>query len=189
MHGRGDDLDALRRGLGNLEKHLESIGHFGERAIVAINRFGDDTDEEIAAIAERHEPAGAAEVLLAWWREAPETFSVIRDRDDVVVGFFSLLDTAAIRRARGFDDPVVDEWAQHLLDNPLPKGQVALALRRWLDAETGDASANEILQEVSVIAGDLDDKAACVKPEPVDRHVGVRRDVGEPRAEIGRAHV
>jgi len=63
---------------------------------------------------------------------------VIRDRDGVVVGFFSLLDTSHIRGARGFDDPVVEEWAQHLLDNPVPKGQVALALRRWLDVERGE---------------------------------------------------
>lgn len=92
----------------------------------------------IAAIAERHEPAEAFATLLSWWNEAPETFSVIRDRDAVVVGFFSLLNTTLIRRARSFADPVVDAWAQHLLDNPLPKGQVALALRRWLDSERGE---------------------------------------------------
>jgi hypothetical protein len=94
--------------------------------------------EAIAAIAERHEPPDAFRTLESWWREAPESFSVIRDRDAVVVGFFSLLDTTLIRRARSFDDPVVDAWARHLLDNPLPKGQVALALRRWLDRERGE---------------------------------------------------
>jgi hypothetical protein len=92
----------------------------------------------IAAIAERHEPQDAVATLMAWWAEAPKSFSVIRDRDAVVVGFFSLLDTTLVRRARSFDDPVADDWAQHLLDNPLPKGQVALALRRWLDSERGE---------------------------------------------------
>jgi len=99
-------------------------------------RPGDAT--AIADIAKRHEPSEAAARLGSWWTEAPETFSVIRDRDGVVVGFFSLLDTSHIRGARGFDDPVVEEWAQHLLDNPVPKGQVALALRRWLDVERGE---------------------------------------------------
>ena len=92
----------------------------------------------VAEIAERHEPAEAAALLRAWGDEVPETFSVIRDRDAVVVGFFSLLDTTHIRRARAFADPVVDAWGQHLLDNPLPKGQVALGLRRWLDRERGE---------------------------------------------------
>ena len=94
--------------------------------------------DAIAAIAERHEPPEAAAQLRSWLDEAPGSFSVVRDRDGVVVGFFSLLDTALIRRARAFSDPVVDSWAQHLLDNPLPRGQVALALRRWLDSERGE---------------------------------------------------
>ncbi|MEZ4320498.1 MAG: formate--tetrahydrofolate ligase [Myxococcota bacterium] len=57
MHG-GVELDALtepnpdavRKGLGNLEKHLESVGHFGARPIVALNRFYADTDAEIAVV-------------------------------------------------------------------------------------------------------------------------------------------
>jgi formate--tetrahydrofolate ligase len=47
------DAGAVRRGLPNLDKHVENIRHFGEPPIVALNRFGDDTDEEIAAVAER----------------------------------------------------------------------------------------------------------------------------------------
>ncbi len=47
------DPDAVRRGLPNLEKHLENIGCFHESPIVALNRFGSDTDEEIAVVEER----------------------------------------------------------------------------------------------------------------------------------------
>ncbi|HEX6051873.1 MAG TPA: formate--tetrahydrofolate ligase, partial [Gemmatimonadaceae bacterium] len=47
------DAGAVRRGLPNLDKHVENIRHFGEPPIVALNRFGDDTDEEIAVVAER----------------------------------------------------------------------------------------------------------------------------------------
>ena len=46
------DPEAVRRGLPNLEKHLESIGCFGERSIVALNAFAADTDEEIAVVRE-----------------------------------------------------------------------------------------------------------------------------------------
>jgi formate--tetrahydrofolate ligase len=57
MHGgRGlDELDrsdpaAVKQGLPNLEKHIENIGHFVERPVVAINRFQKDTPEEIDVV-------------------------------------------------------------------------------------------------------------------------------------------
>jgi len=52
------DPEAVRRGLPNLEKHLESIGCFGERPVVAINRFAQDTAEEIAVVRECCEALG-----------------------------------------------------------------------------------------------------------------------------------
>jgi len=49
------DPGAVQRGLPNLEKHIENIGHFGEPPIVALNRFGADTDEEIDVVRRRCE--------------------------------------------------------------------------------------------------------------------------------------
>lgn len=57
MHG-GVSLDAINqpdpgailRGRGNLEKHIENMRKFGMHAIVAVNRFAGDTDEEIQAV-------------------------------------------------------------------------------------------------------------------------------------------
>lgn len=46
-HGRGTDLKAVKAGLANLEKHIENIRCFQVPVIVAINRFLDDTDEEL----------------------------------------------------------------------------------------------------------------------------------------------
>jgi len=46
-NGSGTDINALKKGLSNLEKHLENISLYNVPAIVAINRFIDDTDEEI----------------------------------------------------------------------------------------------------------------------------------------------
>ncbi len=40
----------LKAGIPNLEKHLENIAHFGVPAIVAVNRFPTDTDEEIEVL-------------------------------------------------------------------------------------------------------------------------------------------
>jgi formate--tetrahydrofolate ligase len=48
----GPDPEAVRRGLPNLEKHVENIRHFGEPPVVALNRFGADRDDEIAVVAE-----------------------------------------------------------------------------------------------------------------------------------------
>lgn len=60
MHGGkklGDlnqvDAEAVQRGLENLDKHIENVGKFNKRPIVALNRFASDSDEEIALVAER----------------------------------------------------------------------------------------------------------------------------------------
>ena len=44
------DPAAVERGLDNLRKHVESIRIFESTPIVAINRFADDSDDEIAVI-------------------------------------------------------------------------------------------------------------------------------------------
>ncbi len=105
---------------------------------LAVEPARPDDAPAIERIAERHEPPEAASQLASWWDEEPTTFSVVRDRDGVVTGFFSLLSTAHIQRPRTFADPIVAAWAKHLRDNPVPKGQVVLGLRRWLDAERGE---------------------------------------------------
>jgi formate--tetrahydrofolate ligase len=47
------DPGAVARGLPNLEKHVENIGCFGERPLVALNRFGADRDDEIDVVRAR----------------------------------------------------------------------------------------------------------------------------------------
>ena len=46
-NGKGNNLDAVKKGLSNLQKHLENISFFCLPVIVAINRFIEDTDKEI----------------------------------------------------------------------------------------------------------------------------------------------
>ena len=57
MHGGVDkknlaapNVSAVENGLENLEKHIENIKNFGLPAIVALNDFPTDTDEEISAV-------------------------------------------------------------------------------------------------------------------------------------------
>jgi formate--tetrahydrofolate ligase len=64
---REPDAAAVRAGLPNLEKHLETIDHFGVPELVVLNRFATDTDEEIAAVVDRCNELGVAvEVADVW---------------------------------------------------------------------------------------------------------------------------
>src|SRR6187200_2598390 len=51
-HGGNPDggLDAIERGAANLRRHLEIVAEFGLRAVVAVNRFPGDTDEEVELV-------------------------------------------------------------------------------------------------------------------------------------------
>jgi formate--tetrahydrofolate ligase len=60
------DTKALKKGLANLEKHVENILAFGIQPVVAINRFASDTDEELNIVKDRCKyidvPASIADV-------------------------------------------------------------------------------------------------------------------------------
>ncbi len=53
------DPEAVVRGLPNLEKHLENVARFGRPAVVALNVFDQDSEEELAAIERRCAELGA----------------------------------------------------------------------------------------------------------------------------------
>jgi formate--tetrahydrofolate ligase len=54
------DAAAVERGLANLDKHVENIACFGERPIVALNRFEADTPDEIDVVRRHCEELGVA---------------------------------------------------------------------------------------------------------------------------------
>jgi formate--tetrahydrofolate ligase len=60
-----ENVDALTRGLPNLEKQIENIRAFGVPAVVAINRFPSDTAREHAAIRECALAAGACDAVVS----------------------------------------------------------------------------------------------------------------------------
>jgi formate--tetrahydrofolate ligase len=76
MHGGMDKKElktpspeAVQRGLGNLEKHVENINMFGLPAVVAINHFAADTAEEIAVIERFCAGLGIRAVVARHWAE------------------------------------------------------------------------------------------------------------------------
>ena len=53
------DPAAVERGLGNLRKHIENIRAFGEKPVVALNKFHSDSEDEIAIVRQACEEMGA----------------------------------------------------------------------------------------------------------------------------------
>ena len=58
-----ENLEALSAGICNLEKHIENLKQFGVGVIVALNRFGTDTDSELALVQKVCEEKGATLAL------------------------------------------------------------------------------------------------------------------------------
>lgn len=61
--------DAVGRGLENMEKHLENIKRFGVPAVVAINHFLQDSDEEVKVIQKRCAELGVEAIVSKGWAE------------------------------------------------------------------------------------------------------------------------
>ena len=79
MHGgvaktelKGENLEALAKGMCNLERHIRNVGKYGVPAVVAINRFTDDTDAEIELIRSTCEGLGAKVIACTHWSDGGE---------------------------------------------------------------------------------------------------------------------
>ena len=79
MHGGMDkkelaneNLDALRKGIANLEKHIENIRKFGLPAIVAMNAFPTDTKAELDLLREICEAKGVKVALSEVWAKGAD---------------------------------------------------------------------------------------------------------------------
>ena len=64
-----EDVDAVRRGLKNLGRHIRNIGKFGVPVVVAINEFTLDTQAEIDVVAEYCESLGTQAIRCTHWRD------------------------------------------------------------------------------------------------------------------------
>lgn len=64
-----EDIESLKKGLGNLEKQIENIRKFGVPLIVAINVFLSDTQEEIAIVGKRCKELGIEVAPCEVWEK------------------------------------------------------------------------------------------------------------------------
>lgn len=78
-HGNADIKDvnqpnkeALKKGLGNLEKHIENILAFKIQPVVALNRFTNDTDEELNYVKNHCKELGVQVSIADVWGKGGE---------------------------------------------------------------------------------------------------------------------
>lgn len=68
----GENLDALKRGIVNLEKHIENIQKYDVPVIVTLNSFITDTEAEYAYIKKFCEDRGCEFALSEVWAKGGE---------------------------------------------------------------------------------------------------------------------
>ena len=76
MHGgvekddlKNENLDALKKGLPNLKRHIENIKKFGLELIVAVNHFVTDTEKEVQIIKDYCSKLGVKVSLCTHWAD------------------------------------------------------------------------------------------------------------------------
>ncbi|HUF21199.1 MAG TPA: formate--tetrahydrofolate ligase [Burkholderiales bacterium] len=63
-----EDLEALEKGVANLERHLDNVrNRFGLGCVVSLNRFSGDTEAEIALLRRKVEALGVRLVVATHW--------------------------------------------------------------------------------------------------------------------------
>ena len=79
MHGgvakddlKTENVDAVEKGLINLERHIENIKKFGLPVAVAVNHFIKDTDDEVKALIKFCDELGVKASLCTHWADGGE---------------------------------------------------------------------------------------------------------------------
>ena len=67
-----ENLEALKAGLGNLEKHIENIAKFDLPCVVAINAFPTDTEAELQLLNECCKKLGVEVAISKVWEKGAD---------------------------------------------------------------------------------------------------------------------
>ena len=68
----GENLEALEKGIANLEKHIENLQKYGVPVIVTLNSFVSDTDAEVSYVREFCRERGCEFALSQVWEKGGE---------------------------------------------------------------------------------------------------------------------
>ena len=174
-----ENVPALQKGLVNLEKHIENMQKFGVPVVVAINRFGTDTDAEIAALAEAMQKKGVEFSLCEHFAKGGE--GAIDLAEKVV---------AACERPANFQ-PIYE------LERPIEE-KVETIAREIYGAEgvTFSAAAKKAIRDITALG--KADLPICVaktqyslsdNPKLLGRPTGFKLSVGEIRLSAGAGFI
>jgi formate--tetrahydrofolate ligase len=79
MHGgvakddlKNENVDALKKGLVNLQRHIENVKKFGLPVAIAVNHFIKDTDKEVKALIDFCDGLGVKASLCTHWANGGE---------------------------------------------------------------------------------------------------------------------
>lgn len=75
-----ENLEALSRGIVNLEKHIENLQKYGVPVVVTLNHFVSDTEEELAFVKEFCESRGCEFALSDVWAKGGEGGEELADK-------------------------------------------------------------------------------------------------------------
>lgn len=64
-----ENAEAVKRGMVNLAKHVDTIRQFGIEPVVALNRFSGDSEAELAAVLDWAEAEGVAVAMTEVWEK------------------------------------------------------------------------------------------------------------------------
>jgi formate--tetrahydrofolate ligase len=73
------DAAAVERGFANLERHLANLAKFGVPAVVAMNRFTADTEEELSVVRRGCEATGVPAALCEVWEKGGDGGTELAD--------------------------------------------------------------------------------------------------------------
>ena len=101
-----ENLDALKEGMSNLERHIENIKKFGLQVIVAINHFISDTDKEIKIIKEQCSKFGVEASLCTHWSDGGNG---TKDLANNVVELCKKSDTSKFKHLYSDQTPILEK--------------------------------------------------------------------------------
>lgn len=143
-----ENLDALKTGLANLQRHLNNLQkEFGLRCVVAINHFVNDSDAEIDLIQSAVTEMGAEAILARHWAQGGAGAETLAQR------VVEMLDQEA-------------EPCQLLYPDNLPLWDKIEAVAKRLYGAANVVADNKVINKIAKLSEQYGDIPVCMAKTP-----------------------